>query len=272
PARCRPGGSAGSGTLHSRRPPQRDVREKGTTRAGSRPRQQCRPGPQGAEEEDAARGHFPRDEAPRPLRKTLGKEGAREGGSDPPGAQARAQAHAARGAAAHEAAAHARRRRTRRPGPPAAPPELLSESFITNDASAGPPARAVVFCGRAIPSCGQPARQMPTASRGRGKSSRGTARLMPSSGGSLTRPPALREFLAAKEAGRPFDAAAYAKCLKDSVAEVVRRQAAIGLDVISDGEFGKAISWAQYALFRLGGCERRPVKGGGKSFTRRRGP
>jgi len=36
---------------------------KGTPRAGFRPRQQCRPSPQGAEEEDAARGHFPRDEA-----------------------------------------------------------------------------------------------------------------------------------------------------------------------------------------------------------------
>jgi len=40
-------------------------------------RQQCRSGPQGAQEEDAARGHFPRDETPRALRKTLRKE-ARE--------------------------------------------------------------------------------------------------------------------------------------------------------------------------------------------------
>src|SRR5215471_16327213 len=109
---------------------------------------------------------------------------------------------------------------------------------------------------------------MPTASRGRGKMKRSTARILTTHVGSLIRPPALREFLAAKEAGRPFDAAAYAKCLKDSVAEVVRRQAAIGLDVISDGEFGKAISWAQYALFRLGGFERRPFKAGSNPFTR----
>ena len=85
--------------------------------------------------------------------------------------------------------------------------------------------------------------------------------------GSLVRPARLREFLAAKEAGRPFDQAAYSQCLKAAVAEVVRRQADIGLDVISDGEFGKAISWAQYALFRLGGFERRPFAGG-NSFTR----
>jgi 5-methyltetrahydropteroyltriglutamate--homocysteine methyltransferase len=87
---------------------------------------------------------------------------------------------------------------------------------------------------------------------------RSTDRILTTHVGSLIRPPALREFLAAKEAEKPFDQAAYAKCLKDCVAEVVRKQAEIGIDVISDGEFGKAISWAQYALFRLGGFQRRP--------------
>src|SRR2546428_191486 len=96
---------------------------------------------------------------------------------------------------------------------------------------------------------------------------RSTDRILTTHVGSLIRPAALREFLAAKEAGKPFDAAAYAKCLKDCVAEVVRQQADIGIDVVSDGEFGKAISWAQYALFRLGGFERRPFAGG-NPFTR----
>jgi 5-methyltetrahydropteroyltriglutamate--homocysteine methyltransferase len=96
---------------------------------------------------------------------------------------------------------------------------------------------------------------------------RSTDRILTTHVGSLIRPPALREFLAAKEAGKPFDQAAYAKCLKECVAEVVRKQADIGIDVISDGEFGKAISWAQYALFRLGGFERRPFAGG-NPFTR----
>ena len=49
---------------------------------------------------------------------------------------------------------------------------------------------------------------------------------------------------------------------QEAVSEVVRRQADTGIDVISDGEFGKAISWAQYALFRLGGFERRPFRAG----------
>ncbi len=90
---------------------------------------------------------------------------------------------------------------------------------------------------------------------------RSSDRILTTHVGSLIRPPALREFLAAKEAGKPFEEAAYAKCLKECVAEVVRKQADIGLDVVSDGEFGKAISWAQYALFRLGGFERRPFAG-----------
>jgi 5-methyltetrahydropteroyltriglutamate--homocysteine methyltransferase len=97
---------------------------------------------------------------------------------------------------------------------------------------------------------------------------RSTDRILTTHVGSLIRPAALREFLAAKEAGQPFDADAYARCLKDCVAEVVRQQADIGIDVVSDGEFGKAISWAQYALFRLGGFERRPFKASANPFTR----
>src|SRR5436305_1317657 len=86
--------------------------------------------------------------------------------------------------------------------------------------------------------------------------------------GSLIRPAELREFLSAKEAGRPFDQEAYAACLKDAVADVVHKQAKIGIDLVSDGEFGKAISWAQYPLFRLGGFERRPFRAGKNPFTR----
>src|SRR5215475_15385707 len=97
---------------------------------------------------------------------------------------------------------------------------------------------------------------------------RSTDRILTTHVGSLIRPAALRAFLSAKEAGESFDHAAYAKCLKDTVAEVVRKQADIGIDVISDGEFGKAISWAQYALFRLGGFERRPFSGSANPFTR----
>src|ERR1700745_872803 len=88
----------------------RDTDPRGTTRAGSRPRQQCRPGPQGAEEKDAARGHFPRNEAPRPLREALREESPRKGRSRAPRAQAGPQEVAARRPAADEAEAGVRRR------------------------------------------------------------------------------------------------------------------------------------------------------------------
>src|SRR5262249_56447305 len=45
-------------------------------------------------------------------------------------------------------------------------------------------------------------------------------------------------------------------------AAVARRRAGAGVDVVSDGEFGKSISWSQYVLERLSGFERRPIKPG----------
>jgi 5-methyltetrahydropteroyltriglutamate--homocysteine methyltransferase len=89
---------------------------------------------------------------------------------------------------------------------------------------------------------------------------RSTSRILTTHVGSLIRPPPLQEFLRAKQGGKPYDDTAYQRCLTDSVADVVREQAGAGIDVISDGEFGKSISWAQYALERLSGFERRPIR------------
>ena len=86
--------------------------------------------------------------------------------------------------------------------------------------------------------------------------------------GSLIRPAPLQEFLRAKQTGRSYDQAAYETCLKSSVTDVVRKQAEVGIDVVSDGEFGKSISWSQYVLERLSGFERRPIKPGANPFTR----
>jgi 5-methyltetrahydropteroyltriglutamate--homocysteine methyltransferase len=97
---------------------------------------------------------------------------------------------------------------------------------------------------------------------------RSTDRILTTHVGSLIRPQALQDFLRAKQTGKPYDAAAYDKCMKDSVAEVVRQQAEVGVDVISDGEFGKSISWSQYVLERLSGFERRPIKPGANPFMR----
>jgi len=48
---------------------------------------------------------------------------------------------------------------------------------------------------------------------------------------------------------------------------VVRRQAEIGVDVVSDGEFGKAISWNQYVVERLSGFELRAIPPGFRPGT-----
>jgi 5-methyltetrahydropteroyltriglutamate--homocysteine methyltransferase len=89
---------------------------------------------------------------------------------------------------------------------------------------------------------------------------RSETRILTTHVGSLIRPPALQEFLRAKQSGKPYDKHAYEKCLTSSVAQVVRQEEKAGVDVVSDGEFGKSISWSQYALERLSGFERRPIK------------
>ena len=94
-----------------------------------------------------------------------------------------------------------------------------------------------------------------------------TNRILTTHVGSLIRPQALQDIMRAKQGGQQFDQAAYDKCLKDSVAEVVRRQAEIGIDVPSDGEFGKAISWNQYVVERLSGFELRAIPPGYRPGT-----
>jgi 5-methyltetrahydropteroyltriglutamate--homocysteine methyltransferase len=89
---------------------------------------------------------------------------------------------------------------------------------------------------------------------------RSTERILTTHVGSLIRPDALLPLIRAKQNGAPYDEAAYHTCLASAVEEVVRKQAAAGIDVPSDGEFGKSISWSQYALERLSGFERRPLK------------
>jgi len=97
---------------------------------------------------------------------------------------------------------------------------------------------------------------------------RSSNRILTTHVGSLIRPQSLQDFLRSKQAGKPYDENAYQKCLTTSVADVVRDQAQAGIDIVSDGEFGKSISWAQYALERLSGFERRPIKQDANPFKR----
>ena len=95
-----------------------------------------------------------------------------------------------------------------------------------------------------------------------------THRILTTHVGSLIRPEPLLDCMRAKQAGKPVDDATYARVLRESVSEIVREQANVGVDVVSDGECGKAISWSQYALERLSGFERRPFQPGANTFAR----
>jgi len=88
---------------------------------------------------------------------------------------------------------------------------------------------------------------------------RSEKRILTTHVGSLVRPPELKA-LAQSGQDRPADAAPtgdYVTTLQRATAEVVQKQAAIGLDIISDGEFGKS-SWSNYILNRVTGFEIRP--------------
>src|SRR5438094_706568 len=81
-------------------------------------------------------------------------------------------------------------------------------------------------------------------------------RILTSHAGSLPRPDALIEAWGAN------DQPALSRQLTAAVAEVVRRQKAIGIDVPGDGEFGKPMaqrvnygSWWRYSWSRLGGLD-----------------
>jgi 5-methyltetrahydropteroyltriglutamate--homocysteine methyltransferase len=83
--------------------------------------------------------------------------------------------------------------------------------------------------------------------------------------GSLIRPPELLSLLGAKERGEPYDASALAAAERTAVADVVRRQAEAGIDLVSDGEMGKS-SWITYLYERVSGLEARPIQLEGTSI------
>jgi 5-methyltetrahydropteroyltriglutamate--homocysteine methyltransferase len=83
---------------------------------------------------------------------------------------------------------------------------------------------------------------------------RSTERILTTHAGSLPRPADLLELVQARAGGRPYDAGAYTKRVRDAVSDVVRAQVAHGLDVIGDGEMSKP-SFITYVTERLGGFE-----------------
>ena len=61
--------------------------------------------------------------------------------------------------------------------------------------------------------------------------------------------------------GESYDEAAYAETLRTTVADVVARQEQAGIDIVSDGEYGKA-NWISYLYDRISGVESRAIPAG----------
>ena len=81
---------------------------------------------------------------------------------------------------------------------------------------------------------------------------RSVDRILTTHTGSLPRPDDLTQAMFAREEGVPVDPAALADRIRSAVAQVVRKQTEVGVDVISDGEFSKP-SYATYVKDRLAG-------------------
>lgn len=81
---------------------------------------------------------------------------------------------------------------------------------------------------------------------------RSTERFLSTHTGSLPRPEDLIRIMFAKEEGIPIDAAALQARITSAVAEVAKRQADAGVDIVNDGEMSKP-SYATYAKDRLTG-------------------
>ena len=76
--------------------------------------------------------------------------------------------------------------------------------------------------------------------------------------GSLPRPQEVVEQLFAQDRGDAIDPAAFDATMQRAVAQVVRKQADAGIDIVSDGEMSK-ISYATYIRHRLSGFATGPV-------------
>jgi 5-methyltetrahydropteroyltriglutamate--homocysteine methyltransferase len=91
---------------------------------------------------------------------------------------------------------------------------------------------------------------------------RSSARILTSHAGSLPRPDDLIELNRARQAREAVDEAAFRARLGAAVADVVRRQKEVGIDIVGDGEYGKSMghainygAWWSYSFQRLGGLE-----------------
>jgi 5-methyltetrahydropteroyltriglutamate--homocysteine methyltransferase len=99
---------------------------------------------------------------------------------------------------------------------------------------------------------------------------RSTHRILTTHVGSLARPDSLIPILRSKERGQPYDAGDFARLARQAVADVVRKQVEAGIDVVADGEQGRA-SFFGYIVERFNGFERKPARPGEEGTPRATG-
>jgi 5-methyltetrahydropteroyltriglutamate--homocysteine methyltransferase len=86
---------------------------------------------------------------------------------------------------------------------------------------------------------------------------RSTERILVTHAGSLARPADLMKILVAKDEGQPYDRDALSGRIRAAVSDVVHKQIECGVDIINDGEQGKA-GFSRYTRERLTGVVERP--------------
>jgi 5-methyltetrahydropteroyltriglutamate--homocysteine methyltransferase len=86
---------------------------------------------------------------------------------------------------------------------------------------------------------------------------RSTQRILTTHVGSLVRPQVILESIVAEASGKPVDKEVFAAMVRDGVKDVVHKQAEVGIDIPSDGEYSKP-GFSAYVTERLDGLESRP--------------
>src|SRR6202167_6706168 len=81
---------------------------------------------------------------------------------------------------------------------------------------------------------------------------RSTERILVTHTGSLPRPDDLADMLFARESGGLADHGALETRVRSAVAEIVRKQTEVGVDIVNDGEMGK-IGYSTYVKDSLSG-------------------
>jgi len=99
---------------------------------------------------------------------------------------------------------------------------------------------------------------------------RSTERILTTHVGSLARPDALIPILRSMDRGQPYDRPTYARLVREAVTDIVRKQTEAGVDIVTDGEQGKA-SFFGYIVERFNGFERKPARLGQEGTPRATG-